>query len=285
MGLPFVSLLVTGLLGVISTCGLDIVEESFSFDFAAADKRAGFQAILADYDQQSFNSHIVDPRETEIEGDDPGDIAFYLEVENKSDDVFIGLIKKIEGFVPNKLYGYDACVSIGTRESNECIGIGGGPGTSQYVKIGVFNVQPQVRQDREGIYRFSNIDIGFQSQSGPTFKVVGTMGHDVPCDGTTPYLPKILESRAVRSESGVAGNTIVADETGAIWLMSGVDSGFEGKTTLFITDMHVTFLSVDDSPDDNLTDGDNNNQASFRPSPWVINVVLVGLGASLYGMF
>ena len=69
------------------------------------------------------------------------------------------------------------------------------------------------------------IDKGNQSQGGQDAVVIGTVGN---LSGTETWELKVL-----RSEPGSL--TITPDRGGALWLLVGTDSGFEGRTSLYYT--------------------------------------------------
>ncbi|RYG01066.1 MAG: hypothetical protein EOO07_34655 [Chitinophagaceae bacterium] len=151
---------------------------------------------------------------------------------NHSDDLFMFITKKFNGFEPNTRYEIDFEVTIGTNVHSGCSGIGGSPGDSVYVKAGAAKMEPKPVNDGTGFYLL-NIDKNNQGSGGSDVMLVGNIANGVECDDADPsYKKKLLKSEAGKF-------TTYSDAMGAIWVIFGTDSGFEGTTTLYFVDALV----------------------------------------------
>lgn len=151
---------------------------------------------------------------------------------NHSDDLFMFITKKFTGFEPNTRYEIDFEVGIGTNVHSGCSGIGGSPGDSVYVKAGAAKIEPKPVNDGTGFYLL-NIDKSNQAAGGADVMVIGNVANGLDCDNAdTSYKKKIL-----KSETGKF--TTYSDATGALWVIFGTDSGFEGTTTIYFVDALV----------------------------------------------
>jgi hypothetical protein len=153
---------------------------------------------------------------------------------NRSDDLFMFVTKKFTGFEPNTRYEIDFELGLGTKEHTGCLGIGGSPGGSVYVKAGATKIEPKAVNDGTGFY-LMNIDKSNQASGGSDAVLMGNLENGLECeDPDTNYKKKIL-----KSEPGKF--TTYSDATGALWIIFGTDSGFEGPTTIYFIDAALKF--------------------------------------------
>ena len=130
------------------------------------------------------------------------------------------------------LYKATLTVDIVTNISKNCIGIGGAPGESVYVKLAATKDEPVNELDND-MYRL-NIDIGNQSQSGTEGLVVGNVANSIECGADEVYEKKTLSmSQSI---------DVLSDNDGKIWLTVGFDSGFEGNTEIFVTKLSANIV-------------------------------------------
>lgn len=147
---------------------------------------------------------------------------------NRSDDVFMFLKRRLTGLAPNTEYKLVFDLELASAYATNSIGIGGSPGSSVILKAGATTVEP-AKLLKDGFYEL-NIDKGAQSNGG---KDVVLMGHIGAGNDVTEY--KLI----TRSN---AENPLVVrtGATGELWLVVGTDSGFEGQTTLYYSNITVT---------------------------------------------
>jgi len=151
---------------------------------------------------------------------------------NHSDDLFMFITKKFTGFEPNTRYEIDFEVSIGTNVHSGCSGIGGSPGDSVYLKAGAAKVEPKPVNNGSGFY-LMNIDKSNQATGGSDAMVIGNIGNGLDCDSADNSYKK----KTLKSEPGKF--TTYSDANGALWIIFGTDSGFEGTTTIYFIDATV----------------------------------------------
>ena len=151
---------------------------------------------------------------------------------NHSDDLFMFITKKFTGLEPNTRYELDFDVTIGTDVHSDCAGIGGSPGNSVNVKAGASKTEPKPVNDGTGFYLL-NLDKGNQAVGGSDVMLIGNIANGLECDNSDHSYKK----KTLKSETGKF--TTYSDAEGAIWILFGTDSGYEGTTTIYFVDAIV----------------------------------------------
>lgn len=155
--------------------------------------------------------------------------ALRLSGTNHSDDLFLFTKKKLTGLTPNTEYRIDFEFELASNLPTSSIGIGGGPGTSTYVKVGAHATEPK-KVANQNFYEF-NLNKGNQSQGGDDAIVLGTLG--ITGDD---FVYKLIER-----SNDTQNFTAKTDGEGNLWVFLGVDSGFEGIQTFYITQANIRF--------------------------------------------
>lgn len=184
---------------------------------------AGFSDYpVADADIYELESGIADlPGDSEQQG-------FRLKGMNRSDDLFMYLKGEVIRLSPNTTYTVHGSITFLSNAGVDCFGIGGSPGESVYMKLGASEIEP------EQVDFYLNIDKGQQSQSGNDAIVIGNVAaQDASCDGNT-FGSKTI---TVALEDGFE---IQSSTEGTFWIMVGTDSGYEGLTDLYYTEINLT---------------------------------------------
>ena len=152
-----------------------------------------------------------------------GGHGLYTAGTNRSDDLFIYIKKKFTGFAPDRDYLLTFSVTFLTDAPTGCVGVGGAPGESVYLKAGAAPIEPvTVAVDSE--YRM-NIDKGNQARGGKNAVMLGNIaGTNTDCNR-----PR-LEWKTLASDAPLMARS---DATGALWVMFGIDSGFENFTEIY----------------------------------------------------
>jgi hypothetical protein len=203
---------------------------SFSFDFD--NDPEGWTGGFADFPlgQESFFELIFDFRPL-LPDLDPNRNGLFIAGNNHSDDLFMFVKRRVSGLEPDQSYLVDFTVEIGSEAGDDCVGAGGAPAIT--LKAGASEIEPLAVPDAFGILRM-NIDKGDQSFGGDDAQVLGDTGVDVDC--TDPvFRPKRLETPAADPL------VVAANSDGTVWLIVGTDSGFEGITRLFYTQISADF--------------------------------------------
>ena len=140
---------------------------------------------------------------------------------NRSDDLFMYVKRRVTGLSPNTEYLLTMDIDLASNVASNLIGVGGAPGEGVKVKAGASANEPVNVRDGQGWYRM-NIDKGNQSVGGTDMSVIGDMAVK---DTTTVY--------TIVKRSLVTPMKRRTDADGALWLVVGTDSGFEGLTEVF----------------------------------------------------
>lgn len=209
--------------------GLETIQLQYHFDADLYGWTGHFADLPANYDQESyslkFNHRTIPIRGGTIKK------GLLLSGINRSDDLFMYAKKKIgrqEGLLPNTTYSLEMEISFYTNTDPGLIGAGGAPGESVYVKAGASAAEPK-EEIVDGNLRM-NIDKGEQASSGTAAVVIGNVAKEQASNGQ-------YEQKTVKMAEPLKATT---NNQGELWIFFGTDSGFEGQTTLYYSDIKLT---------------------------------------------
>jgi hypothetical protein len=173
------------------------------------------------YELGHATSNLPAPLDTSLK-------ALKISGNNHSDDLFMFMKKKITGLKPDQDYNITISVKLASASPGNGIGIGGGPGGSVYLKAGLVPSEPLKILGEDQKHYVLNFDKGNQAKDGADLHNMGNIAN-----GLTTYEYAIIE-RSVKLKGK-------SDAQGTAWIVIGTDSGFEGTTTLYYTDVNVGF--------------------------------------------
>lgn len=159
--------------------------------------------------------------------------ALYISGHNHSDDLFMFWKGQIVGLAPNTSYRVGFEVEIATNVPSGCLGVGGSPGESVWVKAGASQSEPEA-VDVGGRFEM-NVDKGDQSTGGQNALVLGDVASSQSCGQGPPQ----WELKQI--SSGAETIDVTVDGDGRVWLFVGTDSGFEAITRLYYLRVLATF--------------------------------------------
>lgn len=208
---------------------------SVTYDFSTQDH--GWTGDFADYPKvdsvfyELFYKHDTLPTNLNANATRK---ALHIEGNNRSDDLFMFVKKKVTGLAANTSYIVLFNVKIASNAPTGAIGIGGAPGESVFVKAGATPFEPK-KILNDGMYRM-NLDKGNQGTDGADMILIGNVG----VSATTTQFTYI--NRNNNSSTGFLATT---NDNGELWLIVGSDSGFEGKTILYYSQIDILFNEAD----------------------------------------
>ena len=218
---------------VLSGCNNDPVLEPVFKSYNFEDGQQGWKVDFADYpvgeEAKYALSYGVENLPEAIPGSAKG---LKIGGNNHSDDLFMYGYVKIEDLVPDQQYAISISMEIASDALQNAPGIGGSPGGSVFLKVGVLINEPQLIIDDNQYYR-TQFDTGSQSQDGEDMKVIGTIG--IPGD-VSEYT---LISRSTTKDIYAEPNS-----SGSLYILVGTDSGFEGNTTIYYDAIRVRLKPV-----------------------------------------
>lgn len=229
--LPLLPLLATAALGGCDTATQPTQRLTLTSSFHAG-VSDGWTAEFADFPAADSAIYLLDSGVRRLPAPlDTTRYALYVAGMNRSDDLFMYLKRRVDGLVPGAAYDVGYEIQLASDAGSGCVGVGGAPGESVYVKAGATTAEPTPVL-KDGFHEMS-VDKGVQSTGGPSVPVIGDVanGGSQCIDG--PYRLKTLTS---------AGKPIraTADAQGRLWLLIGTDSGYEGYTRLYYSAIRVT---------------------------------------------
>ena len=231
------SLITVSLFALLVACGSDDLPEPdrntkmLYIDFN--DSASGWQSGFADYPagEETFYE-LAAGLETLPESLGTQRKGFKLSGNNHSDDLFMFVTKQVDGLEPNTGYDLRFKVTFGTNAQNNCVGIGGSPGNSVWIKLGATKSEPKVINNGAG-FLLMNLDKGNQATGGSDAIIAGDFANSRECGDTNQnYMKKTLITEK-------DGYSTITDEKGNIWILLSTDSGFEGATTIYFMELEV----------------------------------------------
>ena len=227
--LPFFALVVLAGCAESPTEADGELEMIFSFE----ESREGWEGSFADYptSKTAADLELVFDRRPLPEDIGAEGEALFLAGLNQSDDLFMFLKRRLDGLEPNTTYAITFTLEVASNAPSGCVGIGGAPGESVFMKAGAARVEPEAVVEGDD-YRL-NIDKGNQASGGENAVPIGHIANGAEqCTGDVPYRMITLTNRD-------APFVIATDNAGVLWLLVGTDSGFEGKTALYYDTIEV----------------------------------------------
>ncbi len=167
--------------------------------------------------------------------------GFYIQGHNRSADLFMFLKRRLttaDGIVAGQTYRIEYVITLASNAPSRCVGIGGAPGESVFLKAGASSIEPLAVLQPNGYLRM-NVDKGNQAQGGTAASVAGNVANGIPCEQALPYYLFALIQRLHQHTSNVT-----ATNNGELWLLVGTDSGFEGLTRLYYQSIRVKLIPV-----------------------------------------
>jgi hypothetical protein len=158
--------------------------------------------------------------------------AYMITGHNRSDDLFMFLKRKLtqaDGLKPNTTYRLVVELDLASDAPAGAVGIGGPPGEAVFVKVGAAGEEP-LPVEENGEWRL-NVDKGAQSEGGRNALVVGDVAKPTNEDFDVYEMKTLGNTEALE---------VATDAQGNLWVFVGTDSGFEGRTTLYYSRIHIT---------------------------------------------
>ncbi len=236
-GRPGATLLIGVVVGALSAgCGnlpsdTGDPAEAMTFRFDFDEGPLGFVAGFADYPPADEEIYELTSGHRALPPPLGPQSGLFISGVNRSDDLFMFFKGPVVGLTPGASYAVEVSVEIATGTPAGCVGVGGSPGESVWIKAGVTAEEPV--PVLAGSYLRMNVDIGSQSNGGPQVVVLGNMANSRQCEQ-----PRGWELKALERTSTPAG--VAASADGRAWLLIGVDSGFESGTDVYFTRASVT---------------------------------------------
>ena len=162
----------------------------------------------------------------------PGRSGHFLSGNNHTDDLFMFIKGRVTGLAAGRQYRVSLAVEIATDVPADCGGVGGSPGQSVYLKAGASEVEPRAVPDESGFLQM-NVDKGVQANPGTAALVLGTIEGTLPCASGQ----RVWEIKGFDRMGAISAR---ADASGALWLFTGTDSGFEATTSIYVTRVAAT---------------------------------------------
>ena len=166
---------------------------------------------------------------------------------NRTDDLMMVLMRPIDGLEPDTDYRLELEMQFATDVPSGCVGVGGSPGESVFMRLGAAGERPDyVLEDSASgdmpPMRRPSIDLGQQSAPGERALAVGDMANGLDDEWCTdPDRPWRLK----RVSTAGQHFKVTTDDNGRIWVYGLSDSGFESTSTWYMTEFVVRLSPAD----------------------------------------
>ncbi len=207
-------------------------QRSYHFERGAGD----FSPLFADLPVEGQDIYELDFAHEALPAPLESRRGLRLTGHNRSDDLAMLVVAPLGGLQPDTAYRVEMALELASDVPQGCIGIGGSPGDSVYVKLGVSTDEPKALTVMEGevpTLRL-NVDFGNQAVGGDNGKVVGTLANSGQCEDPAAHRWELK----TLSTDGQRFNGR-SDAQGRLWLLAGTDSAFEGLTNVYFTALRV----------------------------------------------
>lgn len=161
--------------------------------------------------------------------------GYMLTSVNHSDDLFQYIRRQVTGLEPDAQYDIRFQVQLATSAPKGCVGAGGAPGDSVWLKAGASADEP-VPVETDGDVRLS-VDKGEQAEDGGAALVLGTIANSSEDCDDAPWELKDFDSAPDVLRAAT-------DSAGRLWLFAGTESGFEARTRVYVTTVKVELTKV-----------------------------------------
>ncbi|WBS01550.1 hypothetical protein OU994_25255 [Pseudoduganella sp. SL102] len=159
--------------------------------------------------------------------------AYFISGTNRSDDLLLYVKKQITGLAVNTEYTFTVpSMNLLSNAHSGCMGVGGAPGESVWVIAAASPTEPKP-VTTNGDTRL-NIDHGNQAAPGAASMMLGNIANGLPCDGKQTYASKLVTNNT--------GIRVKTDGEGKVWVLLGIDSGFEATTGIYLQNVTMTFV-------------------------------------------
>lgn len=142
-----------------------------------------------------------------------------------------------DGVVPGQEYRIGFTIVFASNAPSGAVGIGGAPGESIYLKAGATAVEPEVYLDSADNHYRMNVDKGpGNSGDGTAASVIGNIANGRSAEEDARYVSLTRQHEHQY--------TVNASADGELWLLVGMDSGFEGLTGTYYQSISVTLMPL-----------------------------------------
>ena len=204
-----------------------VFQDEVVFEYDFEEDGEGWETGFADL-PENYNPEIYELESgyralpSELSGS-----GIYLQGHNRSDDLFMFMMKQVSDLKPSTEYEIDISIDLVTNVPGGLMGIGGSPGESVFVKVGAASSEPVVSANAAGLLIVS-VDKGHQSNGGTEMVVIGNVASEDVVDDD--YKIKSMGNR-------FSPLTVTSNADGDLWLIIGTDSGFEGLSALYYSNV------------------------------------------------
>lgn len=221
------------LIFVFSSCmKSDGTSQAITISSDFSEGKDGWQAGFSEYSGNNADSYELEEGIAPLPqplGDDQS--AYRVSGMNRSDDLFMYLSKRVQGLKPDVRYHGRFTVKLASNAPSGGVGAGGAPGEAVGIGVGLTVDKPISAPDEDNFYRMNIDKIQQCCADGTDMIVIGDIANE-----TDSAVYTLIER--------TGGFSAETDYQGVLWLVVGTDSGYEGRTTLYYTNIEVVLEEI-----------------------------------------
>ncbi|VAW63894.1 hypothetical protein MNBD_GAMMA10-676, partial [hydrothermal vent metagenome] len=211
----------------------DVIQINFKFD----NDTDGWAAGFADYPIGEDSAFELTSGFTPLPAPLQSLAGFSVSGRNSSDDLFMFIKKKFNGFAGNSQYEIQFDLTFASNAPAGCIGVGGAPGEAVTLKAGASITEPRAVNNGNN-FNIMNIDKGNQKVGGSDAIVIGDFANSKNCDDNDfTYELKTLKN-------DTTSYRVLTSADGSLWFTFSTDSGFESTTRIYYISGTITASKI-----------------------------------------
>ena len=193
----------------------------------------GWKAVFAEYPKDDSVFYELEAGIRPLPAPlDEGKKSFMLSGNNHSDALRMFLVKQVSGLEPSTSYRVQTEVELASMYPDGSVGAGGSPANSVFL-VARFATLGYTLKEGEG--RYDNIELTLnQDESIPESVLEMDLGDVAIASGDFVY-------QLISRQKASAPEVVRSDSQGRLWAIVGTWSGFEGISTLYYTQIKISF--------------------------------------------
>jgi len=217
-----------------------IEKQSLLLNYSFSESAQGFSIDTADYSVEHPLNFKIKSELAELPSPFEFRKGILYEWQNYSDDMKGYIKKKITGLNKDSQFQVDFRVDVLSSIPEGCVGIGGAPGESVVVAAALLLEEPEkIVETKSGgqfVFETYRVYIDGRQETRSDITEMGHIGLPIPCNDFTLNNP-VWEIKSLTNNSDFF---VTTNSTGEAWVFVSIDSGFEGISTFYLTEIELS---------------------------------------------
>lgn len=212
-------------------------KQQLRYEFSFEENDQGFTIGVADYSVEHPLNQFIEARIIELPPPYEYRNGIRFTWKNYNQDIKGFVKKKVTGLKASREFEVNFSVDILTYMSEECLGIGGSPGTDVTIKVNILSKEPIIYIDESGAFPIYRLDIDDPLYGGAGTHYLGNIGLPFVCDDLFLSQEKVWEVKTLSNDQIV---NFTSNEAGEGWVYLSIDSGVGNTSEVYLLDYILT---------------------------------------------